>query len=78
MKPLVFRDGSCVGQLSTGTVPNAGMHADGHVADDNSGFGEVCAPAELRRFPQKFIELFHRMLHAENLTADDGDVADGF
>ena len=57
-------------------IPHARMRAERHVAKHDGGLGEINALAELRRFAQKCVELFHRIFHAENLTADVADVAD--
>jgi hypothetical protein len=51
------------------------MCAKRHVAENDGGFGEIDALAELRRFAQERVELFYRILHAGNLTAPCADVA---
>ena len=51
-------------------IPHAGMRAERHVAEDDGGLGEINALAELRLFAQERVELFHRVFHAGNLTAD--------
>ena len=45
-------------------IPHARMRTDGHVAENDGGFGEVNALAELRFLPQKFVELLFRLAHA--------------
>jgi len=57
-------------------IPHTGMRAEGHVTKDDSGFGEVNTFAELRFSAQEGVELFHRVLHAGNLTAAIEVVAD--
>src|SRR5439155_24313693 len=48
-------------------VPNAGVIADGHVAEHDGGLREINFLAELRLLPQKRVELFVEFAHARNL-----------
>ena len=53
-------------------IPDAGVRAERHVADDDGGLGEIDAFAELRFFAEKFIELLCEFVHAGNLPRTGG------
>jgi len=49
-------------------IPHARMRAEGHVAEHDSGFGEINAPTEFWFFAQERVELFANGCHAEKFN----------
>jgi hypothetical protein len=45
------------------------VRAERHVADDGGGRGDKNIFAEPRRLAEKFVELWRKFVHAENLAA---------
>jgi hypothetical protein len=55
-----------------GAIPHARMRAERHIANDDGGFGDINALAELRGLAEKFVELPGQFVHAANLARSCG------